>query len=56
MNFFSLVICWIVTALIIYLSGFMSLFLYDDTIRFFNRIADKILHKKKNKDSDSDFD
>lgn len=57
MSFIELLICWIVTAGIIYVSGFTSLYFYSDTCKFldfiFHRKARKI---KRKSDGDSDFD
>lgn len=57
MSFIELLICWIITALIIYVSGFTSLYFYSDTCK----ILDSIVHRKRRKskrksDGDSDFD
>lgn len=57
MSFIELLICWIVTAGIIYVSGFTSLYFYSYTCK----LLDSILHRKGRKskrksDGDSDFD
>lgn len=57
MSFIELLICWLITAGIIFVSGFSSLYFYSDTCK----LLDSIVHRKRRKsqrniDGDSDFD
>ena len=57
MSFIELLICWIITAVIIYVSGFTSLYFYSDTCKFLDSIAHRKRRKsKRSSDGDSDFD
>ena len=57
MSFIELLLCWIITAVIIYVSGFASLYFYSDTCKFLESIAHRKRRKSKRKsDGDSDFD
>lgn len=55
MSFIELLICWIITACIIYVSGFTSLYFYSDTCKLLDSIAKRRKSKRKS-DGDSDFD
>lgn len=56
MSFFELLICWIITAGIIYVSAFTSLYFYSDTCKFLDSIVHKRRKSKRKSDGDSDFD
>lgn len=57
MSFFELLICWIITAGIIFASGFTSLYFYSDICKFLDSIAHRKRRKsKRSSDGDSDFD
>lgn len=57
MSFIELLICWIVTAGIIYVSSFTSLYFFSDTCKLLDSIAHRKRRKsKRSSDGDSDFD